>query len=128
MTTIVGYAAFLEKNYAQQLDDRGKDCLNGVRKGATRLTVLIKDMLELTRMSRVKNPYTRVSIQDVIDSAIANCDFLVRQSKAQIKVEAKLPQIVCDRIKMTAVFSNLISNALKFAKPDVPLLVQDKLE
>ena len=37
LTTIVGYAAYLEKQYAPQLDDRGRDCIKGVRKGATRL-------------------------------------------------------------------------------------------
>ena len=81
LTTIVGYAAYLEGQYAQQLDQQGRDCINGVRKGATRLNVLIKDMLELTRMTRVKNPYSRVSIQEVIDAAIANCDFMIRQIK-----------------------------------------------
>jgi len=116
LTTIVGYAAFLEGQYAQQLDRRGQDCIKGVRKGATRLTVLIKDMLELTKMTRIKNPYSRVSVQEALDAALSNCDFVVRQTSAIIEVERKMPEIVCDRIKITAVFFNLISNALKFAK------------
>ena len=69
-------------------------------------------------MSRVKNPYTRVSIPKAIDAAIANCDFMIHQSKAVIKVERDMPEIVCDRIKITAIFFNLISNAIKFAKPN----------
>ena len=71
----------------QQLDKKGQDCISGVRKGATRLNVLIKDMLELTRMSRVKNPYSRVSIQEVIDAAVANCDFMIRHASARIETE-----------------------------------------
>jgi signal transduction histidine kinase len=124
LTTIVGYAAYLEGHYAQQLDKQGRDCISGVRKGATRLNVLIKDMLELTKMSRIKNPYSRVSIQEVIDSAIANCDFMIRQSNAQIEIQGKMPEIVCDRVKMTAAFFNLISNAVKFAKAGVPLVIK----
>ena len=123
LTTIVGYAAFLEKKYAPLLDDQGKNCINGVRKGATRMNLLIKDMLELTRMSRLKNPFTKVAVQELIDAAISNCDFLIRQSQAQIIIEKKLPEIVCDRIKMTAVFFNLISNAVKFAKPETPPII-----
>ena len=61
-----------------------------MRKGATRLNVLIKDMLELTKMSRVKNPYSRVSIQEIVDAAIANCDFMIRQTNADIKIERKI--------------------------------------
>ncbi len=124
LTTIVGYAAFLEGHYAEQLDNQGRDCISGVRKGATRLNVLIKDMLELTKMSRVKNPYSRLLIREVIDTALANCDFMVRQANAQIKIEGKLPEIVGDRIKITAVFFNLISNAVKFAKADVPPVIK----
>jgi signal transduction histidine kinase len=124
LTTIVGYAAYLEGHYAQQLDQQGRDCISGVRKGAGRLNVLIKDMLELTRMSRVKNPYSRVSIQEVVNAAVANCDFMIRQSNAEVKVEGTLPEIVGDRIKITAVFFNLISNAVKFAKADVPPVIK----
>jgi light-regulated signal transduction histidine kinase (bacteriophytochrome) len=116
LTTIVGYAAYLDSQYAGKLDDKGRDCVHGVRKGATRLNVLIKDMLELTRMSRVKNPYSRVVLQEVVEAAKANCEYMIREKSAKIEINGKLPEIVCDRIKMTAVFFNLISNAIKFAK------------
>jgi signal transduction histidine kinase len=124
LTTIVGYASFLETQYSKQLDERGQDCIKGVRKGATRLSVLIKDMLELTKMSRVKNPYSRVFVQQIVDAAIANCDFMIRQSNADIKIEKVLPEIVGDRIKLTAIFFNLISNAIKFAKPNIPPIIK----
>ena len=124
LTTIVGYAAYLEGHYAQQLDQLGRDCISGVRKGAGRLNVLIKDMLELTRMSRVKNPYSRVLVQDAVNAAMANCDFMVRQAGAQIEIKGKLPEIVGDRIKITAVFFNLISNAVKFARANVPPVIK----
>lgn len=124
LTAIVGYAAYLESQYAPKLDNRGRDCITGVRKGATRLNVLIKDMLELTKMTRIKNPYSKVSMQQVLDAALANCDFMVRRSSAIIEIENKLPEIVCDRIKMTAVFFNLISNSIKFAKTDERLVIK----
>jgi light-regulated signal transduction histidine kinase (bacteriophytochrome) len=49
---------------------------------------------------------------------------MIRQSKADIKIEGVLPEIIGDRIKMTAVFFNLISNAVKFAKPNVPPVIK----
>ena len=123
LTTIVGYASYLESHYSNQLDTKGQDCIHGVSKGATRLKVMIKDMLELTRMSRIKNPYSRVSIQEIIDAALANCDFMIRQSNAQVKIEGALPVIVCDRIKTTEAFFNLINNSIKFAKLQVPPVI-----
>ena len=124
LTTIVGYAAYLETRYSQQLDEQGRNCISGVRKGAGRLNVLIKDMLELTRMKRIKSPYSKFLVQEVVDAALANGDFKIRESGAVIKVEGILPEIVGDRIKMTAVFSNLINNALKFSRPNVPPVIR----
>jgi len=113
----------LEKHYMVRLDKLGQDSLSGLRKGATRLSVLIKDMLELTKMHRIKNPYSKVSIQDIVDVSLANCDFMIRQANAEIRVDGKLPEIICDRIKMTAVFTNLINNAVKFSKPNEPVII-----
>jgi light-regulated signal transduction histidine kinase (bacteriophytochrome) len=124
LTTIVGYAAYLESRYSQQLDEQGRNCISGVRKGAGRLNVLIKDMLELTRMNRIKSPYSKIVIQETIDAAIANCDFIIRQSNAKIEIKGKMPEIVGDRIKVTAIFSNLISNAVKFARANVPCVIR----
>jgi light-regulated signal transduction histidine kinase (bacteriophytochrome) len=75
-------------------------------------------------MYRVKNPYSWVLIQEIVDAAIANCDFMIRQSNAQINIDGRLPEIVCDRIKMTAVFTNLINNAIKFTKPQVTPVIK----
>jgi light-regulated signal transduction histidine kinase (bacteriophytochrome) len=124
LTTIVGYASYLEAQYSPKLDERGQECIKGVRKGAARLNLMVKDMLELTRMNRIKNPYSRVVIQETIDAAIANCDFMVRQASAQIEVQGKMPEIVGDRIKITAVFFNLISNAVTFAKAGIAPVIR----
>lgn len=123
LTIIVGYAAHLETNYASQLDQRGRDSISGVRKGAMRLNQLIKDMLELTKMTRIKNPYSRVSIKSVVEDAMGNCELLIREKNAEVKIEGILPEIVCDRIKTKAAFFNLIGNALKFSRPeDKPII------
>ena len=114
LTTIVGYGAYLESHYAVQLDQKGQDCISGVRKGAGRLNVLIKDMLELTKLNRVKNPYTLTSMAQVVDAALANCDFMIQRSAVKVEIDGNMPEVVCDRIKTTAVFTNLISNAVKF--------------
>jgi light-regulated signal transduction histidine kinase (bacteriophytochrome) len=49
---------------------------------------------------------------------------MIRQASANIEIEKKMPEIVCDRIKITAVFFNLISNAVKFVKADVPPVIK----
>ncbi len=115
LTAIVGYGAYLEQHYADVLDQRGKDCVAGVRKGASRMNKMVKDLLELTRVTRVKNPYALTSIKDVVEAARANCDFAINQSGCQVMIDEGLPTIVCDPIKLTIIFTNLIENAVKYS-------------
>ncbi len=50
LTVIVGYAAYLEKNYEGVLDEKGKESLNNLRKSASRLTVLVKDLVATAKV------------------------------------------------------------------------------
>ncbi len=120
LTAIIGYSAYLEDHYAAVLDQKGKDTLAGVRKGAVRMDRLVKDLLELTRMKRIKNPYGQVNVAEAVDAALANCAYAIDHTKAQIKIETPLPVIVCDRIKLTIAFTNLIGNAVKFSAKHRP--------
>jgi light-regulated signal transduction histidine kinase (bacteriophytochrome) len=56
---------------------------------------------------------------------------MVQQTSARIELESPMPEIVCDRIKTTAAFSNLISNAIKFVptgtRPVVKIAWSDTL-
>lgn len=120
LTSIVGYGAYLEQHYANSIDQRGKDCIAGVRKGAMRLNKLVKDLLELTRVSRIKNPYTQTDVGRVVEVALANCDFAIHQSNTKVMVDDHLPVIVCDSIKLTIIFTNLIGNAVKYSAKNNP--------
>jgi signal transduction histidine kinase len=51
----------------------------------------------------------------MIDDVLANLDYKIKQNQVDFKVQADLPVIICDPIKLKEVFLNLSTNAIKFS-------------
>jgi signal transduction histidine kinase len=115
---ISSFASFLEEDYKEKLDKEGKSHLKEIRDGASRMNELIEDLLKLSRISRIKNPYEDVQINTLIDSVIKRIEFDIKEKKVDLKIQQDMPTVRCDRIKMNEVFLNLINNAIKFSSKD----------
>lgn len=112
---IMNYGAVLNSRYKDQLDESARKCIQGVCLGVERLSDMIDDLLALTRIARVQNPYERVDIKDVIKTALDRLDYRIERAGAEIKCPENFPEIICDKIKITEAFLNLIGNAIKFS-------------
>ena len=87
----------------------------GINRGAGRLRDLIEDLLALTRLSRVQNPYEEASIQQAVEAVLERLEIPIRETGTRVVLDTALPAVWCDRIKITEVFYNLINNAIKFS-------------
>lgn len=112
---IDAFANLLESDYTDKLDAEGKDYLARIRSGVNRMTQLIDDLLTLSRISRIKNPYEDVPIKELIKSVVERIEFDIEKHKVELKIADNLPIVYCDRIKMAEVFLNLINNGIKFS-------------
>ncbi|MFH0738793.1 MAG: ATP-binding protein [Candidatus Omnitrophota bacterium] len=112
---IDGLVKFIEEDYVDKLDAQGKDYLSKIRVGANRMKQLIDDLLMLSRISRIKNPYEDVNMNELVSSVINRIEFDIKQHKVELKIADNLAVVRCDRIKMQEVFLNLINNAIKFS-------------
>ncbi|MDP8258909.1 MAG: ATP-binding protein [Candidatus Aadella gelida] len=112
---IGAFASFLEEDYGDKLDKEAGDHIKEINKGVKRMNAFIKDLLTLSRISRIKNPYENVDINVLIQEAIERIKYDVEQSKVDLRVQPNMPEVYCDRIKINEVFLNLINNAIKFS-------------
>ena len=131
---IAWYADYLKKQYSEQLDPKGRESLEGVCRGVDRANALINDLLALTRITRIRNPYQFVQISALIDDVVANLEYKIKQNRVDLKIQSNLPTIICDGIKIKEVFLNLFSNAIKFSagngdvQPEVAVGYIDRLD
>jgi len=112
---ISSFITFLEEDYKDKLGKEGQEFIDEIRNGADRLGDLIDDLLTLSRISRIKNPYETVDIQALIDSVLESIKHDIKTHRVGLKIHDQLPTVVCDRVKMAQVFLNLINNGIKFS-------------
>ncbi len=111
LRAILGFSQFLEEDYGPQLPDEGKMYVTRMSQSAKRMEKLINDLLELSRVGRIKNPYEETNIDELITEIVTT---LAPGSKVEMRIEGPMPLIVCDRVRIGQVFANLITNAIKY--------------
>ncbi|RYJ42907.1 ATP-binding protein [Flavobacterium beibuense] len=84
-----------------------------IHSSAGRMTQLIKDVLVYSRLS-VEKEFVDVNLNDILDNVIADYELLIKEKKAKIE-KSWLPTIKAIPLQMEQLFSNLISNSLKYS-------------
>ena len=93
---------------------KGKDNIDRIRGNVHRMQSLIDNLLELSRIERKVNPFEMVRSGDLVQEGLARCEYAMEKSNAKVEIKGKLPEVYCDRLRLSEVFANLISNAIKF--------------
>jgi light-regulated signal transduction histidine kinase (bacteriophytochrome) len=81
--------------------------------GAKRMSEMISDLLEYSRIERKGNLFVSVDMETAVHEALGNLKLSIEESGAEIDI-AKLPVIMGDRSQLLRLFQNLIGNALKY--------------
>ena len=113
---INGFSKVLLEQYADRLDEHGRDCLERVRAAAQRMNRLIDDMLNLSRIGRKEMIRTTVNLSKLAASVIE--DLRRHDPERQVEVDI-MPGILVtgDADLLRIVLNNLLSNAWKFTGP-----------
>jgi len=113
LRAIDGYCDLFMKDYSRQIPPDGLDLLTNVCAGATRMHRLIDDLLHLARFSRQPLETHTVSMNELVQRALAAVQQQWRDHPARLEVEA-LPDCHGDSSLLEHVLTNLLSNAFKF--------------
>ncbi len=101
------------------LSDTAKDYLHRVSISVNRMKELIHALLEYSRTNTQKEPLKKVSFNLVLDEVEGELKESIEEKKALIEVDS-LPSIPAVTHQLKQLFTNLIGNALKYSKADVP--------
>jgi PAS domain S-box-containing protein len=118
---VSNYLQLLQKRYAGALDERADQYIHFAVDGAQRMHRLINDLLRFSRVMTHAQPLQRVAMQDCVDLACTNLHLQIKASETKIHT-IPLPDVYADTSQMTQVWQNLISNAMKFAGEQAPVL------
>jgi len=124
---ITSFIKLFEKKYADQLDDTAKKYLDFIVDGAKRMRSIITDILEYSRQSTAEVHYEEVDLNSLIKE-IAPI-FLEEKQLVPVIDYPELPVITAHKTGLQQLFSNLISNAVKYQpKGNQPIIKIDAHE
>ncbi|OAN45589.1 PAS domain-containing sensor histidine kinase [Paramagnetospirillum marisnigri] len=116
---IAGYAQLLERRYRGRLDSDADEFIEFLVDGAKRMQVMIRDLLEYSRVDRLGGAFVVFDAAEALEDARRNLLAALQDSGALLKV-APLPEVRADRSQLVRLFQNLIGNALKYRHPERP--------
>lgn len=108
----------LQKEYPN-MSEWGKDVFNKVQSSANRMQKLIEALLNFSRLDKASEGYKPTDINILIDEAKNNLQEIIESKKAVIESD-QLPIMNVISFQFSQLISNLLNNALKYSRQDVP--------
>lgn len=110
------FGSLLKSRYAESLGD-GVDLIARMQKAAERMQTLINDLLAYSRLSNQTESFEPVDLNEVMAGILEDLEAVITDKKALVTIDS-LPVVQGNPSQLRQLFQNLLSNALKFNKPD----------
>ncbi len=111
---LFNHATFLLEDYQDKIDADGVRRLNRLGQLCQRMERLINELLYFSRLGRADLAVQEADPNAIIAEIQQMMETLVAEKPTRIVVPRALPPIVCDKTRVTEVFRNLMTNAVKY--------------
>ena len=114
LRSISAFSTFLLEDYKEKLDEQGIEYLAILVRSADRMRHLIEDLLELSRIGRVREKAIWVDLNALIPEVTEDLSTAIEERRVHLRIEPELPEVYGEKVRVHQLFANLISNAIKF--------------
>jgi light-regulated signal transduction histidine kinase (bacteriophytochrome) len=116
---IKGYLDLLERRYGDSWDEEASRYVSHALEGAQRMQKMIGALLDLSRIETRGQALELTDAGAVLERTLEALSWVTKEAEAQVTHDP-LPEILADAAQLSQVFQNLVSNAIKFRRPDEP--------
>ena len=111
------YSELLTKTCGPSIQGEGQQYLGHLRRGASRLEMLVHDLLTYTKVSQFERPEGNADAGEALNSTLANLSSAIQEVEADITSDP-LPSVRLYDAHLQQLFQNLIVNAIKYRSSD----------
>jgi two-component system sensor kinase FixL len=120
LITMKGFLGMIERDAKAGNMDRLVKDLARVSAAANKMTQLLDELLELSRIGRIAKPHANVDLGKLAAEVRNLLEGPLNDKGVELTIADDMPMVRGDRLRLQEVFQNLIENAIKFAGDDVP--------
>lgn len=114
---IIAYGGLLSDEYSSKIKGDGVKYISVMENAALRMNNLLSNLLTYSRIESRGKEFSKTPLEDIVLDVLSNLEIQILETDAKILYDT-LPVIYCDKIQMTQVFQNLLSNSIKFKSPE----------
>ncbi len=120
LVTINGFLGYLKGDTASGNLDRVRSDIQRIQDAVDKMHLLLRDLLELSRIGRIMNPPETINIEALVNDAREIVHGRLEAQNVTIEIIPRggthqgLPAVYGDRQRLTEVLQNLIDNAAKY--------------
>ena len=122
LTSMMGYLQLLQEDFSPNLTSDAQELLMAVNETANRMDTLIRDILGYSREGKEKEKQS-VDTSTLVQQVLSDLSLKIGETKATFEIK-QLPKVQAFSTELKSVLQNLISNALKFCKPNVSPIIK----
>lgn len=123
LRSIDGFSQALLDDYAKALDDTGRDYLRRVRSAAQRMSHLIDDLLQLSRITRAEIRQQETNISEIVRAVVEELKAQNPQRDVTVTIQDNL-WAYCDPRLLRVAIENLIGNAWKYSSRQPKAIIE----
>jgi PAS domain S-box-containing protein len=116
LITIQGFLGFLQQDLLQGDEEGIQTAMRHISRAVQRMEVLLRDLLELSRIGRVINPPEETLFADIVQESLMILSGQMEAQNVKAVVANNLPLVYVDKPRIVEVMQNLLENAIKFTR------------
>ena len=119
LTSVKGYTSLLLNRWDRLKDEQKKMMLEQVHHDADRVTRLITELLDISRLETGRLVLRRqlTNLAELADQVVEKLKMTYSDLDCDVHFPVGFPQVYCDPDKLEQVLTNLVENAAKYASP-----------
>ncbi len=111
---IEGYATKISMDNKDAIGEKGKYRIERIRANIKKMSQKIHEIMEVLKVGRVTYNFKNNNVGDIVNNVVDSLESRIKAGKIHVSVQEELPVVMCDSERLKDVFSNLITNAIKF--------------
>jgi signal transduction histidine kinase len=112
---MAGFAQALEEDYAERLDETGREYLSRIRSASERMADLIDDLLQYSRIQQRPIERRAVALEPLLAPLLEDLAGEIEARRLTVTLDLAVADVLSEREGLQEALANLLSNAVKFS-------------